>query len=287
MKQLTLPLILCFLSVQSFAQTTSYTACVYDFCKGEAVEDISVSLLGSQLVAQMGFTNAGGCVTFNTSAIPSGETLVLVPHGELDPLSGVNANDLVVFEKLLLGIEPFTSTYQWIAADINMDNVVNTFDLILLQQIINGNYTNLPKNNPSRFFPKDFVFVHPDMPLMDAIPDGQIELVNGQPAATDFWAVRLGKVSLTDCNSVSDAPAPFNHPAVSIFPNPVTTSLHINYTGDAEHQYTLVNTLGQVVFLYNTRDTQVEIPFTELASGIYILNIHDGEQLVYTGKVVH
>jgi hypothetical protein len=52
--------------------------------------------------------------------------------------------DLVKIQNTLLGIEPFTSPYDLIAADANNSQTVSAIDLVELRKLILGLYTELP-----------------------------------------------------------------------------------------------------------------------------------------------
>jgi hypothetical protein len=57
-----------------------------------------------------------------------------------DPLNGVSTLDLIRIQKHLLGLTPFTSPYEFIAADANRSSSVTALDLIELRKLILGIY---------------------------------------------------------------------------------------------------------------------------------------------------
>ena len=66
-------------------------------------------------------------------------------------MSGLTTLDLILLQKHLLGITPFTSLDQYIASDINHDDRVNALDLLELRKLLLGMYPEFPKNTSWRF----------------------------------------------------------------------------------------------------------------------------------------
>jgi len=68
-----------------------------------------------------------------------------------DILNGVNVVDLVLIQKHLLGLEPFTSLQQFVAADINRSGIVSVMDLVDLRKLLLGIHAEFPRNTSWRF----------------------------------------------------------------------------------------------------------------------------------------
>ena len=77
---------------------------------------------------------------------------VVTPEKSSNILNGLTTFDLVLITRHILGIDPFSSFTQEIAADANQSNSVTTFDVVLLQQVILGLETTVPAGS-WRFFP--------------------------------------------------------------------------------------------------------------------------------------
>ncbi len=274
---------------QLSAQITSYTVCADDYCDGYALENVSLglTLATSPVIAlQYEFTGVNGCATFNTTAIPVDSVVTILADGNLDPLNGINTNDLLVFQKHLTGEQPFTEIYQWIAADVNLDKVVDSTDYTILRNLVLGTYTELPKGQ-FRFFPKTFVFAHPATPLVDSLPEKVLEFVNGAPADLDLWAVQLGKVNRTGCLAYSSVEQLETPLPVNTFPNPANETLHIQVGGVLSLKtYTLTNILGKRLYVSCTDGADIHIPVVSLPKGMYNLSIRENNRLVYNGKVI-
>ena len=128
---------------------------------------------------------------FDYSAVPTVAQYELSPVKDLNPLNGVSTFDLVRMSKHVLNVQPFTTGYQYVAADINHNNQVTTFDIVELRKLILGIYTDFPANDSWRFVAKDYVF---DMssPLTGAMPEKKVADFT---AANDFIGVKVGDLT--------------------------------------------------------------------------------------------
>jgi hypothetical protein len=112
---------------------------------GQGIEKVTVTLVvpgGSNLEY---ITSYDGHFNFG-HVFPQGG-LIIPTRNDLHK-NGVSTLDLVKMQKHLLGTAPFTSPYQYIAADINNNLLLSAIDLIEIRKIILGVYTEFP-NSPS------------------------------------------------------------------------------------------------------------------------------------------
>ncbi|MBL7809182.1 MAG: hypothetical protein JNN28_15280, partial [Saprospiraceae bacterium] len=98
------------------------------------------------LVKNYSQTIEDSCYTLHLNAIPFGNDYKAVIRGErkLGPLVGVTTYDLVLMSKHILALEPFTSLYQSVAADVNRSKSVTTFDIVETRKLILGIYDTFP-----------------------------------------------------------------------------------------------------------------------------------------------
>ncbi len=110
--------------------------------------------------------------------------------------NGVSTLDLVRIQKHLLGIDPFTSPYDLIAADANNSQGVSAIDLVELRKLILGLYSELPNNQSWRFAAERFVFTNPQHPWPF---DEQIHVTPEDTAgmSMNFIAIKVGDVNNT------------------------------------------------------------------------------------------
>ena len=126
--------------------------------------------------------------------IPLGQDYTITPERNDDPRNGVSTLDLVRIQKHLLGLEPFTSPYQYIAADANNSKSVSAIDLIEIRKLILGLQDTYSANQSWRFVQKgiDMVPGNP-WPFNEHI---ELDYMSpGSGSANDFIGVKIGDVN--------------------------------------------------------------------------------------------
>jgi len=93
------------------------------------------------------------CFVGHLNQVPFGNSYKATVRAEsnLGALVGVTTFDLVLISKHILSIEPFTSVYQTVAADVNKSNSVTTFDIVETRKLILGIYDDFPHVPSWRF----------------------------------------------------------------------------------------------------------------------------------------
>lgn len=117
----------------------------------------------------------------------------VIPKKDINPLNGVSTFDLVKMSKHILNVAPFTSPFEYVAADINKNDQVTTFDIVELRKLILGIYTDFPANDSWRFVEKNYVFPSPN-PLPNLKEDKFVYL-NSNDREANFFAVKIGDVT--------------------------------------------------------------------------------------------
>ncbi|MFN0215655.1 MAG: dockerin type I domain-containing protein [Saprospiraceae bacterium] len=113
----------------------------------------------------------GSWISYGGFAPVTGYNYDILPSRNNDPLNGVTTYDLVLISKHILGLEPFDSPLKMIAADVNMDGKVTTYDIFIARKLILGIITELPHAKSWRFIPHDYIFPVPQNPFEPSIPD--------------------------------------------------------------------------------------------------------------------
>ncbi len=132
----------------------------------------------------------GACASINLP-LPANSTVTITPTNDDNPLNGVSNYDLVLIDQFILGINQFSSPYQWIAADANNDKVIDSLDILECKNLILGIYTQLPKNSSWRFVDKSYVFPSPN-PLSTPFPESITLNSSNWPATNpEFVAVKM------------------------------------------------------------------------------------------------
>ena len=157
----------------------------------EAVSLVYVTLSSPGHFFPQFITAQDGKYSFN--AVPVGEDYIITPERNDRHRNGVSTLDLVRIQKHLLGIEAFSSPYQYIAADANNSQGVSAIDLIEIRKLILGIYSEFPANKSWRFVDKGFP-MNADHPWPFS---GSIEIQNfaGNDLDNDFVGIKIGDVN--------------------------------------------------------------------------------------------
>lgn len=131
-----------------------------------------------------------------SAQLPLGGDFTIAPYQDDNPLNGVTTFDAILIVRHILGIQPFTSPYQYIAADVDGNGVVELADTTEMRKLILGIYTELPNNSSWRFVPRSYVFPNPanPFPFPEVIATGPL---SGDLSGLDFIAIKIGDVNGT------------------------------------------------------------------------------------------
>lgn len=139
----------------------------------------NIEFLNSQTV----LTNEEGYYQFDSLLI--GERYFLKVYKNDDVKNGISVIDLVRIQNHLLGIDPFASFDQFIAADANNSQNVSAIDMIEIKKLILGIYAAWPNNTSWRF--------GSDLTAFQAIK--VIESLDVPHLEVNFIGVKIGDVS--------------------------------------------------------------------------------------------
>lgn len=111
---------------------------------------------------------------------------------------GVSTFDLVLMSKHILGIDPFPSAYQWLAADVNKSNSVTTFDIVETRKLLLGIYDTFPVSKSWRFIRP---LVNPgDFSALTAIKDTYQITLNSLPDDISLYGHYFVGIKTGDAN---------------------------------------------------------------------------------------
>ncbi len=163
---------------------------------GSPVQGLDVQVVGG--MQQSMTSNTSGQYAFQQ--LPAGQAYTVEGLSSYDYLLDcVSTFDLILIQRHILGIQPLSSPYKIIAADVNRSGSVTILDLILLQMEI------LAIQNPAeqlvwRFIPADYEFPNPVNPWAEVFPEQIVfEDLWGNHPDQDFIVIRVGDV--TNCSS--------------------------------------------------------------------------------------
>ncbi|MDX1406906.1 MAG: dockerin type I domain-containing protein, partial [Saprospiraceae bacterium] len=157
---------------------------------GEVISSSEVHLMDGTTMVDQVASQANGLFAFQT--VPNGD-YVMEPYKNDGVLNGVSTLDLIRMQKHLLGLDPFTTPYQMIAADVNNSSHVSAVDILALRRVLLGVDTVFPANTSWRFVPQDFVFSDPLTPW----PFAEVmELdLHGDITDANFTGIKVGDVN--------------------------------------------------------------------------------------------
>ena len=160
----------------------------------QAVKNVILTFTINGTIANTTTSDASGRYAANIT--PSG-TYLLTPKKLTteDKYSGISTFDIARINRHLLGIDTFTSPYQYIAADIDRNGEVDVIDVLLLRNFILRKTPDLPVSS-WRFIPKSYVFKNSSNPLAENFPE-TITVSPQQGWDGNFIAVKMGDVNNT------------------------------------------------------------------------------------------
>ncbi|MEO5905107.1 MAG: hypothetical protein ABIQ11_00160 [Saprospiraceae bacterium] len=129
---------------------------------------------------------------YQTTFSEAGHLITITPEKTDNPKLGISTLDLVRIQKHLLGVERFSSPYQYISADANNSQHVSAIDLVELRKLILGIYTELPNNTSWRFVASNFQL---DSLNQWPFPESRTVLVDHSIYDINFIGIKIGDVS--------------------------------------------------------------------------------------------
>jgi hypothetical protein len=159
--------------------------------KGNALEEVKVVLQGT---SNYSMTDPEGLYAF--LSVPFGGSYTIRPEHPVDDLTGVTAMDLSVMLKHILGVEKFSSPYQYVAADMDQSGRVSVSDLLAMKELILKDYYGVEVATPWKFVDASYTFENTLDPLSETFPETyHIPVFSQDMAAVDFIGIKLGDLN--------------------------------------------------------------------------------------------
>lgn len=147
-------------------------------------------------------TNSGNTLSndegeYAFTNVSEGGSYEVIPILNTSPLNGVSTLDLVLISRHILGVQPLSTPYQIIAADVNHSNSVTVFDMLDIRRVILGQEPTFSNNNSWRFVRSDYVFPQPSNPWLEAFEESYTinSLVSPGVDNADFKGIKIGDVN--------------------------------------------------------------------------------------------
>ncbi len=161
----------------------------------EMVSDVNVELTSSNLYVPPFLTSDDGHFIFS---VENGANYTITPEKDINHQNGVTTYDLVLISKHILGLQLLNSPYKIIAADANRSGSVTTFDLVQIRRLILNVDDAFTNNTSWRFIDADYVFPDPTNPFANGAVLPEIISLNGVDQMmmdNDFIGVKIGDVN--------------------------------------------------------------------------------------------
>lgn len=158
-----------------------------------SIENVEVELMNTEI--PMSMTNTDGIYSFEEL---TGQEYTVTASKENDPTNGISTFDLVVMAQHVLGIQKLSTPYKLIAADVNMDETIDVFDMLELRELILFSIHDFTVNNSWRFIDASYEFPDPRNPWLETIPTSRTMDLDNEDAVVDFIAVKIGDM---DCSA--------------------------------------------------------------------------------------
>lgn len=164
---------------------------------GDPICEVMVIITGD--VNDTTFTDMNGFYEFTN--VPVNSNITITPILNEDHLCGVDQSDIDIIQNHIIGIQPLSTPFEYIAADVNNNGDVNSLDNFFINSLIMGSINSFPDNSSWRFVDANYVF--PDPPLSSPFPeDVSLTPILGSQVV-NFTGVKIGDVN-NDCNSACD-----------------------------------------------------------------------------------
>ncbi|MEM9820946.1 MAG: HYR domain-containing protein [Bacteroidota bacterium] len=159
---------------------------------GQGVENVTVELSGTVNATTQ--TDIYGNYEFND--LPLGGNYTLTPSKDVNPDNGVNTFDLIVISRHVLGMQLLPSPYKIIASDVNESVNTTSFDLVEIRKLLLNIDTAFAGVDAWTFVDANYVFVNPSFPLGENYPTSiQVNDLTGDLLDLDFVGVKTGDVN--------------------------------------------------------------------------------------------
>ena len=237
--------------------------------------------------------NSNGCGELGSSVpVTPDIDITVTPIKDDNPLGGVNSFDMVILQKHIDGIDLLDNPYQWIAADANKDNVLDTLDIQECRKLLLGIYSQLPNNSSWRFVDKSYVFPTPD-PLSAPIPESIVVNSSNLPSTPlEFIAVKICDLTCGNLVGFYEQKPENQHLIGEAQPNPTQNGAVIPLQLITQDQVLLdlLDVSGRLLFHQKINLPQgpaaLEIPASAMSqAGMYLWRVRAGDT-VNTGKIV-
>ncbi|MEL6140325.1 MAG: T9SS type A sorting domain-containing protein, partial [Bacteroidota bacterium] len=162
----------------------------------EMREGVEVNVTASEMGDFLTFTADNGSYVFQN--LMEGDDYTVQP--EANPgidVGAVTTGDLILLSRHILNLEPLSSPYQYVAADVTDDGLINVLDIITIRRVILGLAPEYPNSNSWRFVSALHNFGNSPDQWLSNNPSEVYNINNlvGNMLSANFSAIEMGNVS--------------------------------------------------------------------------------------------
>ena len=103
---------------------------------GTPISNVQISATTANMTANI--ISSGSYTLSNLPQLQNTSYTVSATKTDSNPLDGVSTFDLVLISKHIIGLQPFTEPWQTVAADLNCNGSITTFDIVVGRKLILG-----------------------------------------------------------------------------------------------------------------------------------------------------
>lgn len=158
--------------------------------QGYAINNVKLNLSGASTDSVI--TGNNGNYAFS---LLQGNNYTVTPTNgaNVTAASGLSTLDLILIQRHILNVQPLSSAYKVIAADVNLSGSVTNMDIILIKSLILQATSAYPHNQVWKYVNSDYQFPNPQQPFPyeNSRSYSSASTLNNQ----DFIAIKLGDVN--------------------------------------------------------------------------------------------
>ncbi len=174
---------------QNGTSTPSNTVTV----RGRLTTVAGAAMGNQQIFLGTNSTNTDATGAFSFANVPVNTPVNVRLTRTTNPLNGVDAVDILLIRRHILGITPITSTLKLFAGDVDGNQDMDAVDILQMRRLIIGLRDNLPLAS-WRFIPA-FVVTNANFPFNLTIPDSFDVTFTASTNSFDFIGVKIGDVN--------------------------------------------------------------------------------------------
>lgn len=163
----------------------------------QMMEGVEINVTANSMGDFTTYTSQHGTYTFQHLMIGDDYTIQPLANPAIN-LGKVSTADLIAISRHILGIQEFISPYQYVAADVTNDQVVNVIDMIAIRRVILGIAVEYQNTNSWRFLAEEGSFGNDPSRWLQRSSQMEVFNVNNldNPILNaNFMAIEMGNVS--------------------------------------------------------------------------------------------